>query len=87
MSENILKNSTYISNITKHVENPNRTLRCSIFDCLPIYYLLIIAITDSALLVYNKYFKILQNIFFLNVLKILKKNIIFISYNIYIIII
>ena len=62
-----------------------QTVHCSVFDCLPIYYLLIVAIPDSALLVYNKYFKILQNIFFLNVLKILKK--ISYLYNYYIIII
>ena len=40
------------------------------FDCFPIYYLFIIAIPDSVLLVYNKYFQILQNIFFINVLQI-----------------
>ena len=45
-------------------ENTNCTLRCSIFDCLSIYYFLIIAIPDSATIVYNRYFKILQNIFF-----------------------
>ena len=55
-------NTKNISNITiyelKNVENPNpnRVLRCSICYCLHIYYLLIIAIPDSAL--QYKYYKI-----------------------------
>ena len=58
ISKNILKNTPNISNITKYVlkkcrkpkSKPHPTRRCYVFDCFYIYYLLIIANPNSALL-------------------------------------
>ena len=52
-----LKNTKNISNITKYDNKMSKIQTQTVFDCLHIYYLLIIAIPDSALRIIQQLFQ------------------------------